>query len=92
MAYQYRGLVKTTLDLPDDLLRSIKLKAAREDRSIKAVTTELLRRGLAEAAERPHPRRAGFPLIDCPAGTPAGLSPDEIADALLDGDARAVVE
>lgn len=83
--------MKTTLELPDDLMRTIKLKAAREDRSIKDVTTELLRRGLAATAGSPARRRTAFPLIACPAGPDGGLDPSEIAEILLDADANAVV-
>ncbi|MGE0057227.1 MAG: antitoxin, partial [Dehalococcoidia bacterium] len=39
--------MKTTLELPDDLMREIKVRAAREDRKLKDLVTELLRKGLA---------------------------------------------
>jgi plasmid stability protein len=39
--------VKTTLELPDDLVREIKLQAVMHDRSFKELVTELLRRGLS---------------------------------------------
>ncbi len=80
------------MDLPDDLFRSIKLKAAREDRSIKDVTTELLRRGLAAPTDAGSARRASFPLVRCPPGPAAGLTPEEIAEVLIAADAQAVVE
>ena len=38
--------MKTTLDLPEDLVIEIKLKAAREHRKMKDVATEALRKGL----------------------------------------------
>jgi plasmid stability protein len=38
--------MKTTLDLPEDLVTEIKLKAAREHRKMKDVAAEALRRGL----------------------------------------------
>lgn len=44
--------MKTTLELPDDLMRDIRIRAARSDRRIKDVVTELLRRGL-EAPQEP---------------------------------------
>lgn len=40
--------MKTTLDLPDELMRSLKIRAAQSDRRLKDVVTELLKRGLAE--------------------------------------------
>jgi plasmid stability protein len=41
--------VKATLDLPDELTRAIKALAAQQDRKIKDVVAELLRRGLSQA-------------------------------------------
>jgi len=38
--------MKTTLDLPEDLVTEIKLKAAREHRKMKDVAAEALRIGL----------------------------------------------
>lgn len=67
--------MKTTLDLPDDLMRRIKVKAAQEDRKLKDLVAELLQDGLAQAA-RPHATpgdRVRLPLIH--GGHPA--SPDE---------------
>lgn len=40
--------MKTTLELPDELMRSLKIRAARSDRRLKDVVTELLQRGLSE--------------------------------------------
>ena len=42
--------MKTTLELPDDLMRRIKIRAAATDRKLKDTVEELVRRGL-EAAE-----------------------------------------
>lgn len=39
--------MKTTLDLPADLVRAMKLRAVHEGRKLKDVAAELLRRGLA---------------------------------------------
>jgi plasmid stability protein len=38
--------MKTTLDLPEDLVTEIKLKAARERRKMKDIAAEALRAGL----------------------------------------------
>jgi plasmid stability protein len=38
--------MKTTLDLPDDLMREIRVMAARQDRKMKDIITESLRRDL----------------------------------------------
>lgn len=47
--------MKTTLELPDELMRSLKMHAAQSDRRLKDVVTELLQRGLSEpdAASEP---------------------------------------
>ena len=56
--------MKTTLDLPDDLVRAVKLRALHDGRKLKDAVADLLREGLA-AANDPQPRRAGktFPRI-----------------------------
>jgi hypothetical protein len=43
--------VKTTLDLPDDLYRQVKSKAAMQGRAVREVTIELYQRFLAEVPE-----------------------------------------
>jgi plasmid stability protein len=49
--------MKTTLELPDDLMRRIKIRAAATDRKLKDTVEELVRRGLevAESGEADHP-------------------------------------
>ena len=39
-------VMKTTLDLPDDLMREIKILAAKEGRKLKDIISESLRRDL----------------------------------------------
>lgn len=39
--------MKTTLDLPDDLMRDVKIRAAQEQKKLKDTVAELLRRGMA---------------------------------------------
>lgn len=82
--------MKTTLELPDELMRAIKVRAAQQDRKIKDVVTELLQRGLAEP-ERPAPaaRRVQLPLVHCGAATAdAEMTPQRVADALLGEEAN----
>jgi len=38
--------MKTTLELPDDLMRRVKVRAASSDRKLKDTVEELIRRGL----------------------------------------------
>ena len=66
--------MKTTLDLPDALVKEVKVRAVQEGRKLKDAVAELLRRGLAVSTvpESPPPepvigkdRRTGLPLIGC---------------------------
>ncbi|MGH8565763.1 MAG: hypothetical protein ACREXW_17400 [Gammaproteobacteria bacterium] len=41
--------MKTTLELPDDLMRAVKVRAAATERKLKDVVAELIRRGLETA-------------------------------------------
>jgi hypothetical protein len=45
--------VKTTLDLPDDLMREVKIRAVHEHKKLKDAIAELIRKGIA-ASKRPH--------------------------------------
>ena len=66
--------MKTTIELPDELMREIKVRAAREDKRLKDVIAELLRRGMAtDDLKRGH--RVSLPLIR----TGHAASPDEEA-------------
>ena len=80
--------MKTTLDLPDDLMREIKVRAAREDRKLKDLVADLLRRGLRDEGEKPDRirHRVKLPLIHSPHRVKPGegLTPDQVAQILLD--------
>lgn len=49
--------MKTTLELPDELMRHLKIRAAQSDRRLKDVVTELIERGLeaSNATQGPDP-------------------------------------
>lgn len=49
--------MKTTLDLPDDLMREVKIRAVHEHKKLKDLIAELLRKGIASGKAR----RAKFP-------------------------------
>ncbi len=69
--------MRTTVDLPDDLMRAAKARAATRGESLK----DLFARAIATEVGRPrHGRRVSFPLIgsDGPAVTQAEI---EVADA-----------
>ena len=79
--------MKTTLDLPDDLLRSMKMRAVQEGRKFKEVAAEIFRRGMAQpklAANSVGRQRVKLPLIQCrhPAAAKATLTPDQVAEVL----------
>lgn len=83
---------KTTLELPEELMRTIKIRAAREDRKLKDVIAELLRRGLAqeeEAQSATATRRVRLPLVHCahPARPDREMTPDRVAQVLQDEEA-----
>lgn len=58
--------MKTTLDLPDALLREIKIRAVRENRKLKDAVADLLKQGLRrEPAATQRVRRVQLPLVQC---------------------------
>ena len=87
MDFWYAGHVKTTIELPADLIREIKVRAAQEGRKLKDLIPELLRRGLAVPAEEKSRvrHRVKFPLVQGrPARPEEELTPDRAAQALID--------
>ena len=72
--------MKTTFDLPPDLVRAVKLRAVHEGRKLKDVAADLLKRGLAgpEIQVKPQPARPkiailanGLPVVRCAVHAPA---------------------
>jgi plasmid stability protein len=72
--------MKTTFDLPPDLVRAVKLRAVHEGRKLKDVAADLLKRGLAgpETPANPKPAKPkieiqanGLPVVRCAANAPA---------------------
>ncbi len=45
--------MKTTLDLPDDLMRQVKIRAVHEHKKLKDAIAEFLRKGMAAGKTRP---------------------------------------
>ena len=87
--------MKTTLDLPDTLVKQVKLRALREGRKLKDAVAHLLRAGLeAPASNRPAPARpmvlkdkkTGLPVIQCRHAAPRNqeLTPQRVAKILTD--------
>ena len=86
--------MKTTLELPDELMRTIKIRAVNEDRKLKDVIAELLRRGLTAEESRPNNirRKMRFPLIEgtSPARPGEDITHDRITEILGEDDVRYV--
>ncbi len=76
--------MKTTLDLPPDLIREMKLRAAGEGRKLRDVATEIFRRGLAAQPTQSPParRRVKLPLVKCKAAS-TEMTAGKVADVLL---------
>ena len=45
--------MKTTLDLPDELVREMKLRAVMQGRTLRDLAAEFIRQGLGMAAPKP---------------------------------------
>lgn len=79
--------MKTTIDLPSELVREMKLQAVYEGRKLKDVATEIFRRGLNHGGSVPTAtkKRVKFPLIQCQhlASANTELTPDKVAEILL---------
>ena len=83
--------MKTTLDLPDALVKQVKLRALRDGQKLKDAVADLLRKGLAvdvTSAAAPvvaRDKQTGLPLIECKqAASPRDeLTPERVADILL---------
>lgn len=81
--------MKTTLDLPADLIREMKLRAAHEGRKLRDVATEIFRRGLLQAGPQGEaPRhRVKLPLIECRTAAKE-LTAEQVAEVLLKQEAE----
>lgn len=54
--------MRTTLDLPDGLMREVKIRAAQRDQKLKEVVEELLRLGLGQAESK----QSASPAVSVP--------------------------
>ena len=64
------GYMKTTLEIPDDLFREAKSRAALTGVRLKDLVADGLRLVLNERVARSVPRRVEFPIIQAIPGTP----------------------
>ena len=80
--------MRTTVDIPDDLIRAVKARAAEEHRTFKDMVAALIRMGLAEPRSETSPirHRVKLPLIRTSHPVKPGeeLTPERIHEILLD--------
>lgn len=83
--------MKTTLDLPDELVRAVKIRAVEDNKRLKDTVADLLRRGLAHERGRPEAvrNRLKLPLIECAHDARPGqeITPERAAELLLEEEA-----
>lgn len=90
--------MKTTLDLPDELVKRVKLRAIHEGRKLKDAVADLLRKGLdlesgESSVSRPaaivKDKKSGLPVIQCrhAAAPNEEMTPDRVAQILIDQEA-----
>jgi hypothetical protein len=86
--------MKTTLELPDALVKQVKLRALRDGRKLKGAVADLLRKGLTVASNaKPvtrgpvvtKDRKTGLPVIACKRGADpqVEVTPERAAEILL---------
>jgi len=84
--------MKTTLELPDELMRAVKIRAVRENRRLKDVVADLLGRALIQEPKEAGTlrRRVRLPLVQCahPARPDEEMTPDRAARVLIEQEAR----
>jgi hypothetical protein len=85
--------MKTTVDLPDELMRAVKIRAVHERRKLKETISDLLRLGLASGSTGAATirRRVRLPLVQCAhrARPDQEVTPERAADVLLREEAAA---
>ena len=74
--------MRTTLDLPDDLMRNLKARAALEGRSLRDLVLTLVERGLQAPAAPPIPPALDLPTVRL--GRPLALPQSMLNHADLD--------
>jgi len=69
--------MKTTIDLPADLVREMKILAVHEGRKLKDVAADLLKRGLSSGQSKPKSKVPKDFLLSAPASAPE-MTPDQV--------------
>jgi hypothetical protein len=86
--------MKTTLDLPSELIQAVKLRALEAGVKLKVAMAELLRKGLEAdfpSRQKSSPRitrhpQTGLPVIQCrhPASALEEMTPQRVAEVLVE--------
>jgi hypothetical protein len=87
--------MKTTLDLPDALVKQVKLRALHKGQKLKDAVADLLRRGLLASSTQngvedeaviTTDKETGLPLVKCrrPARPGQEITPERAAEILLE--------
>ena len=83
--------MKTTLDLPDELMRAVKIRAVNENRKLKDALADLLRTGLSVESSRAAEvrTRVKLPLVLCAHEAEPGheMTPEGVARILIEEEA-----
>ena len=93
-ANQQNGFMRTIFDLPDALIKQLKLRANHEGRKLKDAVADLLRRGLRTSAKKEvkkappvliRDKQTGLPVIQCKqaASPQEEITPERAAEILL---------
>jgi plasmid stability protein len=84
--------MKTTIELPDELMRAVKVRAANQGRKLKEVVADLLKRGLADEPKGVSrvQRRVQLPLVVCAhdARPEREMTPNRVAEVLAREEAK----
>ena len=81
--------MRTTLDLPDELLKQAKIKAVERGTSLRDLVGAALERELKQPSEpKPTRKRVRFPIFDSKAPGSLRLTNAEIAKLEADEDVR----
>jgi hypothetical protein len=73
--------VKTTIDLPPDLVRDMKLLAVNEGKKLKDVAAELLKRGLNSSRTQARSKHSDDFLLSASASAPE-MTPESVRQIL----------
>ena len=85
--------MKTTVEIPDELMKAIKLRAIQEGKKLNEIMPELLTRGLKDnepklsKARIGLDKRTGLPVIFCKKAPKGDLTPAQLSEILLEQEA-----